>query len=151
MMVTQKKQYALRALFELARRGDQDPVKSVDIAEAQAIPPRFLEVIMAKLKRSGLVISKRGFYGGYVLSRSPADISVGDLFNALDEDDNDRPEECSACVGKATCPFMGDCVFMPLWETVQNAVDEIYGRTTLQDLVNREHESVELMGSLSNR
>jgi Rrf2 family protein len=150
MMVTQKKQYALRALFELARRGEQAPVKNVDIAEAQAIPPRFLEVIMAKLKRSGLVISKRGFYGGYVLSRSPADISVGDLFDALDEDESDRPEECSACVGKSTCPFMGDCVFMPLWEAVQNAVDEIYGQTTLQDLVDREKRNAEVMASLSN-
>jgi Rrf2 family protein len=97
---------------------------------------------MAKLKRSGLVISKRGFYGGYVLSRPPADISVGDLFAALDE--RDRHEECSACVGKSTCPFMGDCVFMPLWEAVQNAVDDIYGRTTLQDLVDREQENAEV-------
>jgi Rrf2 family protein len=148
MMVTQKKQYALRALFELARRGDRTPVKSVDIAEAQAIPPRFLEVIMAKLKRSGLVMSKRGFYGGYVLSRSPADISVRDLFDALDE--RDRPEECSACVGKSTCPFMGDCVFMPLWEAVRSAVDDIYSRTTLQDLVDREQKKAALMGALQN-
>jgi Rrf2 family protein len=146
MMVTQKKQYALRALFELARRGDQTPVKSIDIAEAQAIPPRFLEVIMAKLKRSGLVISKRGFYGGYILSRPPADISVGDLFDALD--DRDHPEECSACVGKSTCPFLGGCVFMPLWEAVRSAVDEVYGRTTLQDLVDREKRNAEVMGSL---
>jgi Rrf2 family protein len=92
------------------------------------------------------VISKRGFYGGYVLSRSPADISVGDLFDALDE--SDRPEECSACVGKSTCPFMHNCVFMPLWEAVQNAVDEVYGRTTLQDLVDREKRNANVLGSL---
>jgi len=136
MMVTQKKQYALRALFELARRGGRHPVKSSAIAEAQAIPPRFLEVIMAKLKRSGLVTSKRGFYGGYILSRPPADISVGDLFDALD--DNERPEECSACVSRSTCPFINSCVFMPLWEEVQSAVDQVYGQTSLQDLLDRE-------------
>ncbi|MEJ2640601.1 MAG: Rrf2 family transcriptional regulator [Desulfosarcinaceae bacterium] len=101
---------------------------------------------MAKLKRSGLVISKRGFYGGYILSRPPADISVGDLFDALD--DRDHPEECSACVGKSTCPFLGGCVFMPLWEAVRSAVDEVYGRTTLQDLVDREKRNAEVMGSL---
>ena len=140
MLVTQKKQYALRALFELARRGQQRPVKSSDIAEAQAIPPRFLEVIMAKLKRSGLVISKRGFTGGYLLSRHPAEISVGDLFTALDE--RDRPEECSACVGKSTCPFMDNCVFMPLWEAAKTAVQEVYGGTSLQDLVDREKNSL---------
>ena len=136
MMVTQKKQYALRALFELARRKSGDPVKNHAIAQAQAIPPRFLEVIMAKLKRSGLVASKRGFYGGYVLARTPADISVGEVFDALDE--REKPEECNACVGKATCPFMSDCVFMPLWEEVQNAVDRVYAQTTLQDLLNRD-------------
>jgi Rrf2 family protein len=136
MMVTQQKQYALRALFELARRGGQDPVKNSDIAKAQAIPPRFLEVIMVKLKRGGLVISKRGFYGGYLLSRPPAEISVGDLFAALEE--GDRPEECSACVGKSTCPFMDNCVFMPLWEAVQSAVDAVYAKTSLQDLLDRE-------------
>lgn len=135
-MVTQKKQYALRALFELARRGGQEPIKNNEIAQAQAIPPRFLEVIMAKLKRSGLVASKRGFYGGYFLARAPADISVGDLFRALDE--SERPEECNACVGKSTCPFLDNCVFMPLWEEVQQAVDQIYGNTSLQDLLDRE-------------
>ena len=136
MMVTQKKQYALRALFELARRGDDEPVKSSEIAKAQAIPPRFLEVIMAKLKRGGLVTSKRGFYGGYALTRSPAEISVRDLFDALD--DGDTQEACSACVGKSTCPFHGDCVFMPLWEAAQTAVDQVYGRTSLQDLLERD-------------
>jgi Rrf2 family protein len=140
MMVTQKKQYALRALFELARRGGQAPVKNNAIAQAQAIPPRFLEVIMAKLKRSGLVASKRGFYGGYFLARAPADISVGDLFRALDE--SERPEECTACVGKSTCPFLDNCVFMPLWEEVQQAVDQIYGNTSLQDLLDREQASL---------
>ncbi|MDJ0783240.1 MAG: Rrf2 family transcriptional regulator [Desulfosarcinaceae bacterium] len=136
MLVTQKKQYALRALFELARRSDQAPIKSSEIAEAQAIPPRFLEVIMAKLKRSGLVISKRGFHGGYLLARPPADISVADLFTALDE--KDRPEACSACVGKSTCPFMKNCVFMPLWEEAHNAVERVFGRTSLQDLLDRD-------------
>ena len=136
MMVTQKKQYALRALFELARRGDQAPVKNSAIAKAQAIPPRFLEVIMARLKRSGLVISKRGFYGGYLLSRSPAEISVGDLFAALDE--NDHPEQCKTCVSKSTCPFMDNCVFKPLWEEVRQAVDKVYATTSLQDLLERE-------------
>lgn len=137
MMVTQKKQYALRALFELARREGRNPVKNSEIAKAQAIPPRFLEVIMAKLKRSGLVISKRGFYGGYVLTRRPADISVAELFGALDE--REKPEEeCTACVGKSTCPFLDDCVFMPLWEEVHSAVDKVYAQTSLQDLLDRE-------------
>ena len=71
MPITPKKnQYALRAIFELAKHRGQGPKKISEIAEIQAIPLRFLEVILSQLKGSGLVESKRGFYGGYFLIRS---------------------------------------------------------------------------------
>ncbi len=73
MLVSQKSQYALRAVFELARRNGGLPVKIADIAEAQAIPQRFLEVIMNQLKQGGFVESRRGKRGGYLLARSAGD------------------------------------------------------------------------------
>ena len=66
-MVTQKSQYALRALFELGRRTDAGPTKIEDIAKAQGIPQRFLEVVLNELKHAGLVEAKRGPRGGYLL------------------------------------------------------------------------------------
>lgn len=136
MLVTQKKQYALRAIFELAKREGADPVKTAVIAEAQAIPLRFLEVIMAQLKRAGLVDSKRGFAGGYSLTRPPEQIRVGDIFRELDRED--QAESCIACTSKGNCPFLGDCVFMGLWDRAQRAMDAVYDQTTIKSLVDRE-------------
>ena len=70
MLIPHKRgQYALRAIYELAKRMGEGPIKISDIASAQGIPRRFLEVILNQLKGSGIVKSKRGFYGGYALGQ----------------------------------------------------------------------------------
>jgi len=138
MLVTQKKQYALRAIFELARKEGDEPVKTSTIAEAQAIPLRFLEVIMGQLKRAGLVESKRGFFGGYTLTRTPDRIFVGDIFRMLDQEDN--AQVCVDCASKGNCPFLGDCVFMELWDRAQHAMDSVYDQTSIQTLLDRQAE-----------
>ena len=135
MLITQKHKYALRAIFELAKhykRGGQ--VKLADIAEVQAIPLRFLEVIMAELKPSGLVASKRGYYGGYTLLRRPEDISVGEIFRFLD--DAQSRDRCNACDARESCPLHGECAFMPMWNRVQDAIYNVYDQTTIKDLLN---------------
>jgi Rrf2 family protein len=135
MLVTQKKQYALRAVYELARHGQEGPLKTAQIAEAQAIPVRFLEIIMNHLGRAGLVSSKRGFNGGYALNRSPAEITVTDIFRALEGDE--EPAACVSCLSQCNCPFYGECAFIPLWTEVQTAIDTIYTRTTIQMLLDQ--------------
>ena len=79
MQVSQKTRYALRAVFELAKRYGQGPVRISDIAEKQAIPPRFLEGILNQLRQAGLLRSVRGARGGYELAEQPARLSVGDI------------------------------------------------------------------------
>ena len=137
MLIPPKKnQYALRAIFELAKHTDQGPVKISDIAKAQSIPRRFLEVILNQLKGSGLVDSKRGFYGGYFLVRSPEKISVADVLGYLNRD---LPgPDCIACVSKNNCPFDGGCAFSSLWMEVKKAALCIYSQTSFQDLIDRE-------------
>lgn len=137
MLITQKHKYALRAIFELGKRVHRDgQVKLARIAEKQAIPLRFLEVIMAELKPSGLVASKRGYYGGYTLLRHPRDITVGDIFRFLDDANSKDP--CNACDTREQCPLHGDCAFMPMWHKVQNAIYDVYDQTTIQDLIDNE-------------
>ncbi|WP_319407121.1 Rrf2 family transcriptional regulator [uncultured Desulfosarcina sp.] len=138
MLVTQKKQYALRAIFELARQQGGEPVKTYTIAEAQSIPLRFLEVIMGQLRRAGIVDSKRGFWGGYTLTQPPDHIRVGDIFRVLDKEDHAKA--CMACTSKGNCPFLGDCVFMKLWDHAQGAMDAVYDQTTIQDLIYQENK-----------
>ena len=138
MLVTQKKQYALRAIFELAKQQSDEPVKTSTIAEAQAIPLRFLEVIMGQLKRAGFVESKRGFFGGYTLTQPPDQIRVGDIFRLLDKED--KTDACMACASKGNCPFLGGCVFMGLWDQVQQAMDKVYDQTSIQTLIDQDRD-----------
>ena len=140
MLVPPKKnQYALRAIFELAKHMDQGPVKISDIATAQSIPLRFLEVILNQLKASGIVDSKRGFYGGYFLVKPPSQVSVGDVLRFLSRDLS--PSDCIACVSKTSCPFDGRCAFSSMWIRVKQAAFDIYDETSFQDLIDRERKT----------
>lgn len=138
-----KGQYALRAIYELAKREGQGPVKISAIASAQAIPRRFLEVILNQLKGSGIVESKRGFYGGYSLVGTPAQTSVGDVLRYMQKDQN--LSRCIACVSRQACPFIDQCAFALLWHKVQSAAYRIYDDTSMQDLLNT-NELAELAG-----
>jgi Rrf2 family protein len=82
--ISAKADYAVRAAVELAAAGESEPVKSEAIAEAQQIPPRFLENILGELRHSGLVQSRRGAEGGYRLSRAADDITIAEVIRAVD-------------------------------------------------------------------
>ena len=131
-----KEQYALRAVLELAKKSGKGPTKISDIAAAQAIPPRFLEVILSQLKASGFVDSKRGFYGGYFLLRSPDQITVGDVLRFMQGEED--PAHRVSCMSKTQCPFECDCAFVPMWTKLNKAVFRIYDGTSFQDLLNNE-------------
>jgi len=137
MAITPKKnQYALRAIFELAKHVGKGPQKISQIAQAQAIPEKFLEVILNQLKASGWVESKRGFYGGYFLKSSPKEITVGDIMRFMQRAPNQL--ECVACISKGDCPFDGNCAFASMWNQVNEAMFKIYNETTIEDLINNE-------------
>jgi len=137
MQITQKCQYALRAIFELAKRSGKGPVKIAEIAEAQDIPPRFLEVILSQLKQGGFVASQRGAEGGYVLLRRPDDLLVGEVMRFLQGPIG--PVDC-LLDGKKNCALFGSCVFLPMWEKVAKAMADVYDSTTFQDLVENERQ-----------
>jgi Rrf2 family protein len=139
MLITQKKQYALRAIYELAKKRGTDTLKTAEIAEAQAIPLRFLEIILNRLKHANLVIAKRGYHGGFQLKRPASEITVDDIFKALE-----APKEmtaCVSCISQNNCPLYGECAFMPLWEEMQSAIDKIFRRTTIQKLLDNARNS----------
>jgi Rrf2 family protein len=133
MLISQKCQYAVRATFELAKRYGSGPVRIADVAEAQAIPVRFLEVILNQLKQGGFVVSQRGSRGGYVLARPPEELSVGEIIRFVEGPVG--PVVCAMGQGKTDCPLYGGCVFLPMWERVREAVSGVYNETTFQSLV----------------
>ena len=135
-MISQKSQYALRAIFELAKRRDQGPTKIAEIAKAQAVPPRFLEVILNQLKQAGFVESRRGSDGGYLLVRHLAQLSVGEVIEGIQG--SLRPVDCLAkSRAENDCRLRKSCVFMPMWEKVHQAMNEVYRGTTFQHLVEQ--------------
>ena len=134
MEVPQKTRYALRAIFELAKHYGRGPVKIIDIAKAQATPPRFLEVILNQLKQAGLVGSKRGNSGGYFLLHSPDTLTVGDVMRVTQGPI--RLVECSDKGSSQDCPLINNCVFLPMWQKVQEAISEVYDKTTFQDFLD---------------
>jgi Rrf2 family protein len=140
MLINQKKQYALRAVFELARHPDGPHLKSAEIARSQAIPQRFLEIILNQLKHAGIVAAKRGYTGGFRLNRPAHEITVRQIFQALDESCGEATA-CVSCVLSGDCPFFGSCVFMPLWAQLQDAIDHICRSTTIQKLIDNQPAS----------
>ncbi|HUU92028.1 MAG TPA: Rrf2 family transcriptional regulator [Phycisphaerae bacterium] len=138
MLITQKCRYGLRAVLELAKRDGQGLVKTADIAKAQAIPPRFLEVILGELRQGGFVTSRRGASGGYTLARAVSDLTVGEVIYFLQG--GLAGLHCVGSGGKDACPLDGRCAFVELWEETAQAVSSIYDRTTFADLVERDRQ-----------
>ncbi len=134
MSVSQKCQYALRAVFELARRHGEGPTSIREIARAQAIPPKFLELILTELRKGGFVESRRGVHGGYFLARLPRAVSAGEIIRFIDG--TVAPVRCIGDGRGADCPLYGECAFMDMWTRARDVVADVYDSTTFQDLID---------------
>jgi Rrf2 family protein len=137
MNLSQKCQYALRAVFELATRHGHGPVPVGQIAEQQDIPARFLELILVQLKQAGYIESRRGVQGGYSLSVTPRQLRVGDVIRTIEGPllPVKRSEEQA---GRRTPPPLGDYAFSRLWERAEKAVADVYDTTSFQDLIDED-------------
>ncbi|MBT3377289.1 MAG: Rrf2 family transcriptional regulator [Lentisphaerae bacterium] len=134
MALTQKAQYALRAVYELAVKQGRGPIRIAEIATEQAIPRKFLEVILYQLKQAGVVTSKRGKAGGYYLAKPAEELTIGVVLRFMQGPTN--PVENSTRNDDAVLP--GHCVFTSLWAEVDRAVSTIYDGTTFRDLIDRQ-------------
>src|SRR4029450_2269382 len=84
LVITSKSPYAVRALSELARRGDATPVPIGDLARARDIPVQFLEGLFAPLRRAGILQSQRGVKGGYSFARPPSEVTILEIVDLLE-------------------------------------------------------------------
>jgi Rrf2 family protein len=132
--VSTRGDYASRALLSLALHADEHGPTSVrDIAERTGLPQPYLEQILLALKGAGLVRSKRGVGGGYVLARPPAEITLGEVVSAVDGPivvgDFGRPHEDGAC------DHEGQCVLLGVWGAVGEHMRHHLDSFTLADCV----------------
>lgn len=131
MQITAKADYAIRAMCELATSPSRSSTRA-QIAEAQGIPGKFLEVILADLKRSGLTASQRGSGGGYVLICRPSDVNLADIVRAVDgplASVRGLPPEETAYEGAAT--HLRD-----VWIALRSSLRAVLEETTLQDVID---------------
>jgi Rrf2 family protein len=130
MRVSAKTDYALRAALELARVGDGQPVKAERIAAAQGIPLRFLENILGELRHGGVVESRRGADGGYMLALPAVEIALADVVRAVDGPlanvSGRRPDALEYPEGTE--------VMRDVWVAVRSSLREVLEGTTLADL-----------------
>ena len=131
--------YSLRALSDLCSRSDNQPVSVSDIASRQNIPVTYLEQILAKLRRGGILDSVRGAQGGYILARPAGKITVAEILQALGE-----PVIFGSCQTDKGCENAVTCPTFNLWRKVKGSVDEILRTTTLEDIAD---EKLSLMTS----
>jgi Rrf2 family protein len=133
--VSTRGDYASRALLSLALHEGQAPTSVRDIAERTGLPQPYLEQILLALKGAGLVRSKRGVGGGYVLARPPEEITLAQIVSAVDgpiaAGDFGRPHENGACEHE------GQCVLLVVWSEVGTHMREHLGSFTLADMVRR--------------
>jgi Rrf2 family transcriptional regulator, cysteine metabolism repressor len=124
LVITTKSPYAVRALAELARRGQSAPVPIGEIARAREIPVQFLEGLFATLRRAGILQSQRGVKGGYSFARPPSEITVLEVVELLEGE-----------LG-ADAAANG-----PIWTDAVDAVKQVLGGATIAEVAEREAQA----------
>jgi Rrf2 family protein len=116
MQITRQADYAVRAVLYLARLGQDERAATSLIAQEQHIPPSFLAKIISQLSIAGLLHTSRGARGGVTLARSPGEITLLEVIEAID-----GPIMLNECVGETgSCSFDEDCPLKPVWCDAQN-------------------------------
>lgn len=147
MKLSTKGRYGLRAMIDLARYSEKEPVSINSIAARQGISERYLEQLVGLLKKAGLVRSIRGASGGYVLARSSGEISVGDVLRALEG--SLEPVKCAAFYSEEGCTASDGCVTKYVWQKINDSINETVDKMMLDELV-RESREVNPEGELEN-
>jgi Rrf2 family iron-sulfur cluster assembly transcriptional regulator len=129
MMTPSKKLfYAVEAVLYIAYNGGHGPVSSRDIASRQGLPPRYLEQLMQRLVRGGILRGVRGPRGGYLLARERRRISVGDICDVLSEEKEEQDMQGYAGTK------LGSDVVLPVWENAQRQTMEFLKQVNLAEL-----------------
>lgn len=137
MRITTWAEYGLICALHLARRGEAGPVSGRDLAERERLPADYVEQILQRLRRAGVVASTRGAHGGYALTRSPSAISVREVIAASELATFDL--HCvSHPVNDERCSASQTCSIRPVWILLQDRIDTVLEGVHLSDLLYEE-------------
>ena len=142
MRLTTKSRYGTRLILDLAANAKTGPVPLSDVSKRQNISLKYLEQLIVKLKKAGLVKSQRGPFGGHMLAKSPNQISVGDIVRTLEKTTaiTDCAEREAQLCG--ICNLAGDCLSRWVWIEASQAMFDRLDNITIGGLITKRKDSV---------
>lgn len=148
MKLSTKGKYGLRALIDLAVYSEEEAVSIQSIATRQNISNSYLEQLMAKLKKAGLVVSTRGAGGGYRLAKPAGDISVGDILRALEGN-----LDAVTCAGSqhGGCESADLCVTKYVWQRINDSITKTVDTMMLDQLVAESRKLINDKGAVRSQ
>ena len=132
MKISTKGRYALRLMVDLALNNTGEPISLKDIARRQEISDKYLEQIIHQLSKAGFVQSARGAQGGYRLTRTPEEYTIGEILRTVEG--SLAPVSCLDC--KTPCDQVDSCITIGLYKKIQQAIDGVVDHTTLHDMIS---------------
>lgn len=137
MRITTLAEYGVICALHLARRVSEGPITGRDVAARERLPVDYVEQILLRLRRAGIVTSTRGARGGYALARAPHEISVRDVIAASELTTFDL--HCvSHPVEEERCSASHNCSIRPVWMLLQRRIDDVLDSIRLADLMDEE-------------
>lgn len=137
MRITTWAEYGVICALHLAKRTQLGPVNGREIARLERLPPDYVEQILLRLRRAGVISSTRGARGGYVLARPAAEVSIRDVIHASELETFDL--HCvSHPIEEDRCSASHNCSIRPVWVMLQQKIDDVLQGVTLADLLHDE-------------
>lgn len=137
MKLSTRGRYGLKAMFQLALHYGDGPIPLNQVAEKQGLSENYLEQLFSTLRKEGLLNSVRGAQGGYMLSREPNEITVGNILRALEG--SMAPADC-VMDDTSDCSRDDSCVTRLVWMKIKESIDEVIDSITLQDMLDDENK-----------
>ena len=133
MKITTKGRYGLRAIINLASSYYNRPVSIKTIAKEEDISPEFLEQIFFRLKKAGIIESLRGPGGGFMLKQKPSEISIKDIFVALEESTSITPCAVEDCT--KSCKRENHCMVTNVWKELSEQINDYLSKVTIKSIL----------------
>jgi len=143
--ITTQAEYGVICAFHLAKRAAEGPIGGREIASLEQLPVDYVEQILLRMRRAGIVNSTRGAHGGYALARPPEDVSVRDVIAASELQTFDL--HCvTHPVEEERCSASHACSIRPVWMLLQQKIDNVLEGVRLSDLLHEESEVRQRVG-----
>ncbi|MBU5426714.1 Rrf2 family transcriptional regulator [Tissierella pigra] len=137
MKLSTRGRYGLKSMFQLSLYYGNGPIALKQIADEQNLSENYLEQLFSTLKKEGLINSVRGAQGGYMLSKEPKEITVGQILRVLEG--NMAPSDC-VMGDEHECSREDRCVTKQVWVRIKDSIDEVIDSITLQDMIDDENK-----------